>query len=137
MSRISSLPVIRLEDFKQEDQPMAEQLGRALNPFMSQVYRQVNGNLGFENLNRQLKTVEVKIDNSGAVINNPQVKIVLRSKVAGLKVISAINEVNSRVYPVSAPFISYTTNNDILTIVNVTGLQNNSTYSLTIEIIGN
>lgn len=137
MARISTPATLRVEDFKDEDREVAEKLANTLNPFMDEVYRQFNGNIGFENLNRQVVTLEVRINATGGVINSPQIRTSLRSKVIGTNVISAVNIENSSTYPTSHPFINGTVNGNIFTIDNVSGLQNGSRYTLTVEIIGN
>ncbi len=137
MARISTPPILRVEDFDADDRVIAEKLAVALNPFTDEVYRQFNGNIGYENLNRQAVTLDVKINASGIVVNEPQIRLILRSSVVGTVVLSALNLVNSNTYPISHPFISYTVNGNILTIKNISGLQNSSNYRLTVEIVGN
>jgi hypothetical protein len=137
MGKIKTPAIIRGEDFPEETRETVDKLAAVLNPFNDDVFRQMNGNLGFDNINRQLVTLDVKIDSSGEVINEPQIKISLRTKVAGTNVISAQNLVNTSTYPTSQPFISWSTNGNILTIKNITGLQANSQYRLTVELIGN
>jgi hypothetical protein len=107
-----------------------------LNQFMDEVFRAINGNLNFQNLDRQVKTFSVKIDGSGLVVSPPQIKMTINSKPSGINIISATNLDSSSTYPTTAPFISYTFSEQLMTIKNISGLQPNSNYSLTIEIIG-
>ncbi len=136
MSRITTPSIIRGEDFPEETRETVDKLASIINPFMDETYRQMNGNINFENLNRQLVTVDVKINSSGTVVNSPQIRMSIRSRLGGTNVISAENLVNSNTYPTSHPFLSWTVNGNILTITNITGLQANSTYRLTVELIG-
>jgi hypothetical protein len=53
-----------------------------------------------------------------------------------MSVVSASNQTNPGIYPTAAPFVSFTYSGDIVTILNITGLQANSQYSLTLELIG-
>ncbi len=137
MPRINLPSQIRAEDFSDDDRELAEKIGSPYNSFADDVYKQVNGNLTFANLDRQLVTLEVRIDGSGAVINKPQIKLTLNSKITGTKVINATNLDSSTTYPTACPFVNYDIGNqNLITIKNVSGLQPNSRYNLTLEIIG-
>lgn len=136
MPKIALPSEIRAEDFDEKDRDLVEKLGGIYNPFVNDVYKQVNSNLTFDNLDRQLVTFEIKIDGSGAVLNKPQIKLKINSKISGIKVINAVNLDNSTTYPTSCPFISYEVGQGLITIKNITGLQANSRYSLVAEIIG-
>lgn len=138
MGKLQIPSKIRPEDYKAEDRDAVDKIAGAVNPFMEDVYRQMNGNIGYENLNRIQATVEVKTGSSGEVLNEPQVRTAsLKSKVTGVIVIYAENTTNSTVYPTTNPFISYTIGPQTLTIKNITGLPANSTWKLVVEIIGN
>lgn len=137
MSRINVPASIRLEDYDAKYRELVEKLSSSINPFMDEVYRQINGNINFENLNRQIVTIDVRINASSQVLSEPQIRTSLRSRLAGTSVISAQNLVNSNTYPTSQPFISYVLKENIMTITNISGLQANSQYRLTIELIGN
>ena len=126
---------IRAEDFAEDEQELINKLSRNLTPFMDSVFRALDGGVDYENLNRQLLDVDILIDASGLVTNAPQIKSKLRGRVRGINVLNAINLINPAIYPTATPFISFTTNADIVTILNVTSLQPNSQYRLSIELI--
>lgn len=135
--RIPDIKRIRVEDFKSEDQDLVGKLAYSFNSFADQVINIFNKGVDFENLTRQIVTVMVTVDGFGALVNPPKIKFDMRSgKVQGLSVISATNINNPGVYPTTAPFVSFTFSANIITILNVTGLQNNSQYSLVLELIG-
>lgn len=137
MSKFKIPSVIRLEDYDEKDRALVEKIAGSVNPFMEDVYRQLNGSLNTDNMTRQMSVIDVKINSSGEVVNRPQIKINLKARLIGLNVIAAQNLVNTTTYPTSTPFISYTITDGLITIVNITGLQVSSQYRLTIEIIGN
>lgn len=126
---------IRAEDFAEDEQELITKLSRNLTPFMDSVFRVLDGGVDYENLNRQFLDIDVIIDGAGLVTNVPQIKSKLRGRVRGINVLNAINLINPSVYPTATPFISFTTNADIVTILNVTSLQANSQYRLSIELI--
>lgn len=64
-----------------------------------------------------------------------QIKTGLTSRLLGITVIRADNLNNPAIYPINTPFISWTINNNIITVLKVTGIQDNNKYSLTLEIL--
>lgn len=126
---------IRLEDFEEDEKEMISKLSRNLTPFMDSVYRVLDGGVDYDNLNRKLIDIDVITDSAGLVFNAPQIKSTLRGRVKAVSVMNAVNLINPNIYPVSAPFISFSSNADIITILNVTGLQANSQYRLTVELV--
>lgn len=134
MARLDNVKRIIVEDFPEEDQETIERLAQTLNFFMEQVVNTVNGNLDFENLNRELKTLEVTVDANGVPIQTT--KFSTESTIQGLMVVSATNFTNTAVVPTSQPFVSFVTNsNSLATITRVFGLQANNKYRLTLELI--
>ena len=134
MGKLQIPKKLRVEDFDQDDQALISKIAFVYNVFADEVYNTLNKNIDYDNLNRQFVTISVSIDNTGKLINPPQIKTLLNGRVRGLNVLNAINLIDSSIYPTTAPFISWTINSDILTILNITGLQNNSQYSLSLEL---
>jgi hypothetical protein len=135
MSKIQIPKKIRLEDFDNQYKDLIEKIGFSFNSFSDEVYAVLNGGINIVNLNRQLVDVVVSINGSGQLVTQPQIKTTVSGKVRGINVINAVNTVNSSTYPTTAPFVNFTINSNILTILNVSGLQNNSEYRLTLELI--
>lgn len=127
---------LRAEDFKSDQQDLINKIAYIYNSFVDEVYNVLNKNVDYDNLNRQIVELTVKIDSSGKVINSPQIKTSLRTKIRGINVLNAVNQDNSTIYPTNAPFLNWTVNEEILTVLNVSGLQSNSQYKLTLELIG-
>lgn len=135
MAKLQIPKKLRTEDFNSDQQGLVSKIAFVFNVFADEVYNVLNKNVDYDNLNRQLVNFSLTIDNSGNIINPPQVKVLLNGKIKGVNVINAINLINSSIYPSSAPYISWTINGEILSILNITGLQNNSQYSITAELI--
>lgn len=136
MSKIQTPKKIRVEDFDAEQQELIRGIGFVINPFMDEVYLILTNNIDFNNLNRELVEIDLNIDSSGNLINLPQIKNKVISKVRGINILKATNLVNPTIYPSSSPFLSWSVNGDILNILNVTGLQNSSQYRLLVELVG-
>lgn len=127
---------IRTEDYESDERAMVGKLSESLTPFMDSVYRVLDGGIDYDNLNQQLVDIVVLIDSTGKVINPPKVKVTLRGRVRSGIVVNSYNMKNPNVYPVSAPFINFVHSDDIVSILNVGGLQPNSQYRLTIQFGG-
>ena len=135
MGKIQIPAKIRIEDFDAEDKDLVDKIGQTFNSFSDEVYQLVSGNLDMINLNRQLVEVDVQIDSLNKLVSQPQIKTTVNGRVRGVNVINSINQVNPYTYPTSTPGVSFTTNTNILTILNVTGLPASSQYKLTLELI--
>lgn len=126
---------IRTEDFSEDERELVSKLSRNLTPFMDSVYRVLDHGVDYENLNRHYQDIDITIDGTGSILNPPQIKTDLRGRVRGIIVLNAVNLVNPTVYPTTAPFVSFTINGNIVSILNVTGLQAGSQYRLSIELV--
>lgn len=127
---------IRTEDYESDERTMVGKLSESLTPFMDSVYRVLDGGIDYDNLNQQLVDIVVLIDSTGKVINPPKVKVSIRGRVRSGIVVNSYNMKNPNVYPTSAPFINFVHSDDIVSILNVGGLQPNSQYRLTIQFGG-
>jgi len=135
MSKMSIPKKIRVEDFKSEYQEMIGKLSYSITPFMDEVYSVLNNNIDYNNLNRQLVVLTVKTDATGLIKEQHKIRTTVNGKVRGISVINAINLINPNTYPTSHPFCNFTINGDLLTILNISGLQANSEFQLTLELI--
>lgn len=138
MAKIQAPKRIRAEDFAEDERSLVSKLGFVVNSFMDDVYNALNSNLDFNNLNRQLVTLDVRMGPglTPAVLNSPQIKHTLRGRPIGISCIKAQNLVSPLVFPLSTPFVSFTFNENIITLLAIAGLQADSEYRLTLEIIG-
>lgn len=136
MAKIQAPKTLRFEDFKPEEKQLIDKLGEVINSFQDDVYRQFNGNIDIENLNRQIvKGLIVRTNASGELIGTPQIKLTTKSIPSGVTVIYAQNTKNPKIYPTSQPHPSFLIGNGLITITNITGLPPSSEYRLNLEII--
>lgn len=102
---------------------------------MEQVRNLFNKGIDFDNLTRELITLNVQTNAQGRPINTITFKSNLRNRVRGINVISANITSNNTLYPNQAPFISFSQNVNIVTILNISGLSPETTYELLLETI--
>lgn len=133
MSRIEIPPKIRTEDFPSEMSETIGKLAGIYNNFVDQVYQALNGQIDYTNLKRQITTFTVNVNAAGQITNLPTVKYNLVGRLLGITTLS----VTGAKFPTSSPFISWTINGNLVTVLNITGLSPNSTYTLTVELISN
>lgn len=134
MPLLDTVKRITTEEFKPEDREIAERIGNIYNYFAEQVTNIINGNIDFDNLQRDLITIEITVDSNGS----PTQKTQFSNSVGlqGTKVIKATNLTNSVNYLQSSPFITFSAlGTGLYTIDNIKGLNPNEKYSLTIELV--
>ena len=142
MARIPDLRQIKKEDFDKDNQKLVDQLAFPLNNFMQQVINVLKHGIDFNNLNQQITTFTVSVDVNGVPTSPIQFKNGLQTKVIGIVCINAVNTSSIQRFPVATPFISYTTNGNLVTITNIAGLgipggqTNSDIYTFTILTIG-
>lgn len=135
MAKIEVPPKIRAEDYAAEDQELINKIGSVYNNFADQVYQQLTGGIDYENLKRQIVNLDITTDAAGKAVNPPSIRYTVVGRLRGINVLNAVNLVNSNIYPLSHPFVSWTINGALVVVLNVSGLQPSSQYRLTIELI--
>jgi len=128
------LPDIRRlnrEDF--QDAPnWIDPMLTVINAFMDSVYNIMNRNISLtQNLNIQIVTINVETDTNGD-IKPVKLKTTVRGRVAGVSVIRVITTDTSSI----SPFVSFTQNENILTISNIASLNSNQKYKIILLVIG-
>lgn len=134
MAKVDSLRRLNREDFPPEFRDLVDKLALNLNPIVEQLQLAFNKNINFENLSRE--TITISVENASGNLRIPtQFKTNLKSRILGINIIKAENTTNPSIYPIEAPWISWTIENNIITVKKVTGLQDNNKYNLTLEVI--
>lgn len=136
MAKLNQVRRIITEEFAQADQDMISKLAYIMNNFMEQVVDVVNGNLDMQNLNQQIKTIDITVNSAGVPTTSDKISYDLKTRVQGIVCIKAENLTNVNSYPTSSPFISYSENGNLLTVKSISGLQALNKYRLTLLIIG-
>lgn len=119
-------------DFKPEERNLIQQLAGTLNIGIETLYQALNKNLNLQdNISCTVKNVDVIVDASG----NPKTKTSFTLDTTNLKVESLLvsraqNITTTTSYPTTAPFVSFTQENNSIVLNNVTGIQANNLYRL-------
>ncbi len=142
MARVPDLRQITKEDFDSKDQKLIDQIAFPINNFMQQVINVMKNGIDFNNLNQATITFTASVDSNGKPTTPVQFQNTLSTKVIGIICINALNTSSILRYPQATPFISYTTNGNLVTVNNIAGLgipsgqTNSDTYTFTILTIG-
>jgi hypothetical protein len=135
--KIQSFKRIVKESFPDEQREFAGLIGDSVNVFAEEVLNAFNKKISVDdNLNMEYKEVEVTVDASGIPKNVLQYKVGLQGKVRGVMVVKVENLTNTNAYPVGAPFATFSTNNNVITVNHITGLIANNKYRLTLLSLG-
>jgi len=132
MARVPNIKKIQKEDFEKDDQDLIEKLAYPMNSFMEQVKSALDKNLDYNNINRELIVKTDTVDTNGRPTIETKFRSSLRTRVAGVQCINALNLTAPAIYPVSQPFLSTTQSGTLVTVNNITGLQANNKYQLTL-----
>jgi hypothetical protein len=134
MPKIQAPIRVRLEDFTAEERNLAEKIGNAYNTFNEDVYNVLNGNVDFENLAQSVTQIDVQMGVGGSLGVPASIRADSR-RVTGIICLSALNLADSTVYPTAAPFVSFSQEGQVVRLQNIAGLQDNSSYRLTLLLI--
>lgn len=134
MAKIGSAKKILSESFEAEDQQMAQILGGILNPILESIVQAMNKRLNVaDNLDQEIVRIGVRVNN-GNIIDGLQVRTSL-PQVVGAVVINVTGR--QGVLPsgvVQAQGISKAGN--ILNIQQLTGLEDDGQFTVTLLLIG-
>lgn len=134
--KITNLKRLIKEDFAEKDQDLVSKLAFSINPFLEQISNIFNKNIDFDNLNQELLSFEVTVDNNGKPALATELKYTLRTRPKGMQVIRAENISGTAGYPTGTPFITYDFNNENIRVLNVAGLPANKKFRLQVILIG-
>lgn len=135
MGRIANTRRITVEDFQDDHRQTVGKLAEVLNFFMDDVTNFANGNVDFENLNQSAISFNVSVDANGNARGTTRIAVT-SNQIKGVSVIRVRNLTNSKIYPVSAPLISFTeVGNNLINIDNITGLSPGYNYAINAIII--
>jgi hypothetical protein len=125
------------ENFPSEYHSLIEAIAGSVNDFSDDVANAFNKRITVEdNLNMEYKQIELSVTDTGKPVNKTEFKISLVTPVKGLSVIRVDNLTNSSTYPTNTPFITYSSNNNIITVNHITGLLPNNKYRIVLLALG-
>lgn len=131
--KLPSYRRINKGDYPTDAQSVIDRLAPGVNNGFDVLFDALNNKLTLsDNIAGSLVTVDVTVDATGAPKTRTFFKYSSTNSPIGVLVLRAQNLTNSSVYPTQAPFISFTVDNNVVNIVNVTGLQANNVYRLTL-----
>lgn len=135
MGKLDNVKRILKQDYDSKYEDLISKLSYVLNGFMEQVVSQFNGNIDFTNLSQEIIDFKVKVDSSGIPIGNSRIKV-KSSKIIGIMSVNPKNSDGSVSYLTGGISISFlNVENNIVEIKQITGLQPNVVYKLTLILI--
>lgn len=137
MARFEGVKRIVKEEFESKYHSLVDKLAPPINTMMEFVARAMNKGITFdENINCQVKDIDITVDSNGSPTVPTAFKSSLKSPSKGIIVVKATNLTNPATYPTGQPFISFSENNNQITIMNVVGIQAANNYRLKIISLG-
>lgn len=134
--QLSNVKRIIVEDFKQEDRETVSKLATILNGFMDEVTELSRKNINFDNLNRSVVTLDIKVDASGKPQGVTKINTNLKSY-RGKNILDVQSLQSGTPNVVSVPYLDCTPEgNGIVRINKIYGLPVNVKVRVTIEFVG-
>lgn len=125
------------ENFPEEYRELVDILGNSINSLAEDILNATNKNLSVDdNLRMEYKDIEVSMGTNGTPKMLTQFKTSLSGRIRGMSVIKVENSTSPGTAPNDAPFLTWTVNNQVFTITNITGLNDNTKYRLTVLLFG-
>lgn len=120
-------------DFPNQFKALIDTLGVSLNNGIEVLYQALNNGLTLEdNINCTIKPITLTVDATGKPTQNSAILLNTTNKVDGCVVLNALNQTNSATFPSGGVFISWSQSGSQLNLNNITGLQANQSYTLTV-----
>lgn len=135
MAKLSNFKLLKKDDFDQDQHDFIDKVAYVINPFLEQISNAFNKNITIDNLSREISSIDVENATGGTLKIPVDLKTRLTGRIVGIHVIKSDNLTNTAVYPTNTVGVSWTLNGTIINIKNVTGIQDNNKYRLTLELI--
>lgn len=133
MAKIQSFSRIIVEDYDEKDRPLVTKLANSLNPFCEAIVDALTKRLTItDNFDMSKKTVTLSVDSAGVPTTKTSLKSELSSQCVGITVLRAVNTTTPTHLATGTPFVTFTDNDRLLSIVNITNLVPNDKYTLTL-----
>lgn len=137
MAKIKNLPRLIAEDFDEENQDLINKLAFVTNPAFEQIVQAFNKNITIDdNLNMQVKDLDLIVDSRGVPTSTVSFKTTLKTSCKGLMVIRAECLEKTISYPTSAPFITFSESEGQISINHISGIPANAKYRIRVFSIG-
>lgn len=122
-------------DYPADQQPLVDKLSVTINNGFEVIYNAFSKNISLkENILCSIRNITVTVDSNGIPTQSSgsSFNIDTTGQILGTEVIKSVNNTNSSVFPTGQPFLTYSQNNNIVTIVHVAGIPANNSFTLTL-----
>ena len=138
MALLSSFRRILKTDFKEEYQPLIDQLAVSVNNGFDTLYDALNGKLSFkDNILSTIAEFNVSVDANEDPRQQTQIKLKDgQQNIEGVIVLSVQGVSDSSLLPTGGLAISFSKNNLVANINNIKGLEANKNYRIKVLILG-
>lgn len=135
MSKIPSIKRIVVEDFPPDQQSLISRLAFPINSFFEEVRAAFNKSIDFNNLAQDLITLSFTTNENGQPLSQLKFKTSV-ARVSGIIPISLkILDNSTGLIVTQAPFVTFTQNENIITINYISGLTAGLKYQINLLVI--
>lgn len=120
-------------DYAQQFQSMIETLSYSINTAIESLNNALSNNVSLaDNILCSVKTITTQVDLNGKPTVSLVFPLSFTGTCKGLSVINVTNTTNTSSYPTSGVILSFAQTQSGIQINNITGLEPNNTYSITV-----
>lgn len=137
--KLAGYKYIYENDFNEEERELVRKLANSLNIGIENVYLALNNRLTFQdNFQGTYKQIEVTLDAKGKPTDTTAFQLDKQggtqyaSSVNGILILKAENLTNPTVYPTAVPLVSFSQDNELLTVEHIAGLPAGYKFRLTL-----
>lgn len=132
--KLGSFRRIYKQDFPQDQQNLAEQLGTTMNDAFDQLFDALNNNISFkDNMQCTIAEFTVTVDSGGVPKQTTSIKLNSKqTSVEGVFVIGAVGANDPTILPNTGVFVSAVKSGNFLSIQNIKGIAPNTTFKIKI-----
>lgn len=129
--RLPSFRRLLEQDYPAEFKKLITILAVSLNNGVQVLYDALNNQLTIrDNFKASVRDINLTVDSDGKPTQNSAFSLNTTDKVEGVIVFSAINQVNSNIYPLNAVQVFGAQSTNSFIIAKITGLQPNTLYTI-------
>lgn len=133
--KLPSFKRIYTNDYDNEYRSLIERLASSLNIGVETLYQLANKEITIgENLAAVTRDITVVVDASGFPTTPINIGVGNNFTALGCEVMDTVSQTNPRIYPTSAPYISFSQNGQNVIVEHITGLPAEVSFVLTVVV---
>ena len=130
MARVPDFKRLAKEDFPAKYRDLIDKLAFPINSHIEQVRSALSGNLDFENLAQEIRTLSFTTGSNGQPLNTLNFQSGLNNRVQGMLAVRVIITSDNTAVATQTPVFTWSQNGTLVTIGSIGGLEPETSYEI-------